>query len=154
MARFVCSDPDVGDLEFADVEALLDALEAALVQPETPLFDAARQSLQAVAAHPEVRAAWEARLRYRPPDAAGLCLPTLPSLTALARSAPRDMAAEADVAERPVVHTRSDRSRAPRFALAGVLWALALLAVVGWVIVTFAARLADVAARTASIRGR
>jgi hypothetical protein len=30
-ARFVCSDPDAGDFEFADVEAVLDALEAGLV---------------------------------------------------------------------------------------------------------------------------
>ena len=85
-SRFVCSDPDVGVLEFADVEAVLDALEAALVQPATPLFDAARQSWQPVGMHPEVRAAWEARLRYRPPSASGLGLPELPSMTALARS--------------------------------------------------------------------
>ena len=29
-ARFVCSDPDAGDFEFADVEAVLDALEVGL----------------------------------------------------------------------------------------------------------------------------
>jgi len=71
-ARFVCSDPDAGDFEFADVEAVLDALEAALLQPATPIFDAARQSWQPVGLHPEIRAAWEARLHYRPPSASGL----------------------------------------------------------------------------------
>ena len=30
--RFVCTDPDAGDFEFVDVDAVLDALEAALVQ--------------------------------------------------------------------------------------------------------------------------
>ena len=88
--RFVCSDPDAGDFEFADVEAVLDALEAALVQPATPLFDRVRQSWQPAGLHPEIRAAWEARLRYRPPAAAGCALPELPSMTALARSLPDD----------------------------------------------------------------
>jgi len=45
--RFVCSDPDAGDFEFADVEAVLDALEAALVQAATPIFDAAAAGTQA-----------------------------------------------------------------------------------------------------------
>ena len=99
-ARFVCTDPDAGDFEFADVDAVLDALEAALVQPATPLFDAARQSWQPVGMHPEIRAAWEARLRYRPPAASGLGLPALPSMTALARSLP-DEAAERDSAGTP-----------------------------------------------------
>ncbi len=86
--RFVCTDPDAGDFEFADIDAVLDAIEAALVQPATPLFDAVRQSWQPVGMHPEIRAAWEARLRYRPPAASGLGLPALPSMTALARSLP------------------------------------------------------------------
>ena len=73
--RFVCTDPDAGDFEFADVDAVLDALEAALVQPATPLFDAARQSWQPVGMHPEIRAAWEARLRYRPPPPPGWACP-------------------------------------------------------------------------------
>jgi hypothetical protein len=51
-ARFVCSDPDAGDFEFTDVDAVLDALEAALLQPATPIFDGARQSWQPVGLHP------------------------------------------------------------------------------------------------------
>ena len=38
-----------------------------VVEPDTPMFDAARQSWQPVARHPEVRAAWAERARYRPP---------------------------------------------------------------------------------------
>ena len=64
MSRFQFSDPV---FELPDVESVLDALEAAVVGPETPMFDAARQSWQPVARHPEVRAAWEVRERYRPP---------------------------------------------------------------------------------------
>ena len=41
------------------------------------MFDAARQSWQPVARHPEVRAAWAERERYRPPGSA-LELPPLP----------------------------------------------------------------------------
>ena len=76
--RFVCSDPDAGDFEFADVEAVLDGLEAALLQPATPIFDAARQSWQPVGLHPEIRARLggsaplpsAVRHRARPPHAA------------------------------------------------------------------------------------
>ena len=66
-----------GDFELPDVEAVLDALEAALVTPDTPMFDAARQSWQPVARHPEVRAAWAERAKFRPPGT-GLDLPPLP----------------------------------------------------------------------------
>jgi len=159
--RFVCSDPDAGDLEFADVEAVLDALEAALVEPGTPLFDAARQSWQPIGLHAEVRAAWEARLRYRPPSP-GLGLPPLPSVTALVRSLPDD---PLDVARRREAFARvrrplpqpprpAARDRTPRFAAIGVVWALLLLAVVGWVVITFAARLTDFAAGAVGIRPR
>jgi hypothetical protein len=159
--RFVCTDPDAGDFEFADVEAVLDAVEAALVQPATPLFDAARQSWQPVGMHPEIRAAWEARLRYRPPGASGLGLPALPSMTALARSLP-DEAAERDLrrdafarmrAAVPVevgTHEKHD-GREPRFAAVGVMWALVVLAVVGWALVTFATRLSEFAAAAAGV---
>jgi hypothetical protein len=162
--RFVCTDPDAGDFEFADVDAVLDALEAALVQATTPLFDAARQSWQPVGMHPEIRAAWEARLRYRPPAASGLGLPALPSMTALARSLP-DEAAERDQrrdafarmrAAPPVELGTRDKGdpREPRFAALGVMWALVLLAVVGWALVTFATRLSEFAAAAASITSR
>jgi hypothetical protein len=157
-ARFVCSDPDAGDFEFADVEEVLDALEAALVQPATPLFDAVRQSWQPAGLHPEIRAAWEARLRYRPQSAAGLVLPELPSMTALARSLPDD----ADERERrreafarvraPMpseVRSSPRGDGAPRFATLGVVWAVVLLALVGWAVIVFAARLTDIAATVA-----
>ena len=75
--RFRFTDPAAGDFELPDVESVLDALEAALVEPDTPMLDAVRQSWQPVARHPEIRAAWLARARYRPPGA-GLDLPPLP----------------------------------------------------------------------------
>ena len=55
MSRFHFSEPA---FDLPDVDSVLDALEATVVGPETPMFDAARQSWQPVAAHPEVRAAW------------------------------------------------------------------------------------------------
>jgi len=162
--RFVCTDPDAGDFEFADVDAVLDALEAALVQATTPLFDAARQSWQPVGMHPEIRAAWEARLRYRPPAASGLGLPALPSMTALARSLPdeaaeRDQRRDAFARIRTALpaevgsHEKGD-PREPRFAAVGLMWALVVLAVVGWALVTFATRLSELAAAAASITSR
>jgi hypothetical protein len=161
-ARFVCSDPDAGDFEFADVEAVLDGLEAGLLQPATPIFDAARQSWQPVGLHPEIRAAWEARLRYRPPSPTGLGLPELPSITAVARSLP-----ETDADERASRREAYARVRAklpvevrtlaeehpPRFAAVGLVWAVLLLAVVGWIVLTFAARLSDLAATAVGLRG-
>ena len=159
--RFVCGDPDAGDLEFADVESVLDALEAALVTPATPLFDAARQSVQPIGMHPEIRAAWELRLRYRPPAGTGLGLPDLPSLTALARSLPADEAHDEQARRREAyARVRASASVGPRtaegdpsrVAALGVVWALVLLVLVGWVVIAFAARLADLAARVAGIR--
>lgn len=161
--RFVCTDPDAGDLEFADAEAVLDALEAALVQPATPLFDAARQSWQPLGLHAEIRAAWEHRLRYRP-QTPGLGLPALPSVTALVRSLPDDV----DELERrreafarvraprvpPRPPPRPPRDRSRRFAAAGIAWALLVVAVVGWAVVTFAARLSDFAASVVGFRSR
>ncbi len=159
-ARFVCSDPDVGDLEFTDVDAVLDALEAALVQPGTLLFDSARQSWQPAGLHPEVRAAWEARLRYRP-AAGGLALPTLPSITALVRSLPEATAVAVPRRETPRrrVFARlrpadSTSHEAPRFATLGVVGALVLLAMGGWVVVVFAGRLVELAAGAVGITGR
>jgi hypothetical protein len=161
-SRFVCSDPDVGDLEFADVEAVLDALEAALVEPTTPLFDAVRQTRQAVGLHPEVRAAWEARLRFRPPSGV-LTLPELPTITALVRSLPsRSGVAEvADPAITPIaIAVRRHRGRgkgAPgsrRALLATLLAAAVLLLAVGWVVITVAGRVTNLAAGAAGFRPR
>ena len=157
-SRFVCTDPDAGDFEFADVEGVLDALEAALISPTTPLFDAVRQSWQAVGMHPEVRAAWEARLRFRPPGD-GLRLPELPSITALARSLPRGDGAEDERAEHERRREAFARVKAPaagerRFAATGLVWAALLLAVVGWALVTFAARLSEFAATAIDVSPR
>ena len=73
--RFRFANPPAADLELPDVEAVLDALEAAVVTFETPVFDAARQSWQPVGRHPEVRAAWAERARFLPPGAARPALP-------------------------------------------------------------------------------
>jgi hypothetical protein len=159
--RFVCSDPDAGDLEFADVEAVLDALEAALIGPSTPVFDAARQTWQPAGVHPEIRAAWEKRLRYQPPSAE-LGLPALPSITAVVRSLPDDGAGERERRQRayarvrasplPPSRTTASHDRDRRFAALAVAWALVLLAIVGWAVLTFAARLSDFAAGVVGIR--
>jgi hypothetical protein len=74
-ARFRFANPPAGDFELPDVAAVLDALEAAVVTPETPMFDAVRQSWQPAGRHPEVRAAWAERARFLPPGAARPELP-------------------------------------------------------------------------------
>jgi hypothetical protein len=151
-ARFTCSDPEAGDFEFSDVEAVLDALEAGLVSAGTPLFDAVRQSLQPVGVHPEIRAAWAARSRYQPPSA-GLALPELPSITAIVRSVPdaddeRERRRAAFAAVRlGAPRTDPGAGRGPQpIAVAALLWAVLLLGLVGAAMVIFAARLADLAA--------
>ena len=150
-ARFTCSDPDAGDFAFTDVEAVLDALEAGLVSACTPLFDAARQSLQPLGVHPEIRAAWAARSRYKPP-AAGLSLPELPSITAIVRAVPeaddeRERRRAAFAAVRVGARGNTGAGSRPRpIAIAALLWAALLLGLVGAAVVIFAARLADLAA--------
>jgi hypothetical protein len=161
--RFVCTDPDAGDLEFADVDEVLDALEAALVQPGTALFDVARQSRQPLGLHPEIRAAWEDRLRYQPATP-GLGLPPLPSMTALVRSLPGD---DDELERRRQAFARiragtlpslpagpPPRDRSRRYAAIGLAWALVLLGVDGWAIDTFASRQSSFAAGVMSFRPR
>ena len=153
-ARFVCSDPDVGDLEFADVEAVLDAVEAALVHPATPLFDAVRQSRQPLGVHPEIRAAWERRLHYCPPGGARLGLPDLPSITAIVRAAPEaDDEAErrrtAFAAVRAGVTREAPRGPRRRVTLAVAFGVALLLGLVAWSVLAFAARLTEMAAMAA-----
>jgi hypothetical protein len=147
-----------GDFEFEDVESLLDGLEAALVSPDTPLFDAVRQSWQPVGAHAEVRAAWAARLRYRPPNELGLALPELP---------PENSFVEEELSQRRQAFAmmRAGRStavqageaaaprRRPRLAIAGAVWAGVLLVLVAWGIIAFAERLANLAAGAAGVEG-
>jgi hypothetical protein len=159
--RFICSDPDVGELGFGDVDAVLDALEAALIDPTTPLFDAVRQSRQAVGLHPEVRAAWEARLRFRPP-AGPLTLPEPPSITALVRSLP-PAPWRAEVSDAPVGPTLGSRDRGGegrrpgggrRAILATLLAAALLLLAVGWVVLAVAGRVTSLAAGAIGLRAR
>lgn len=159
-ARFVCSDPDAGDFEFADVAEVLDALEAAIVAPATPLFDAARQSWQPLGMHSEIRAAWADRLRYRPPGAGGLRLPELPSLTALARRLPMEED-ERELRREAFSRVRSGaslvevgthpRDEGPRFAALGIVWAVLVLAAVAWLVLTLASGLSELAAHAAGV---
>jgi hypothetical protein len=150
-ARFTCSDPEAGDFEFSDVEAVLDALEAGLVNAASPLFDAVRQSMQPLGTHPEIRAAWAARSRYQPTG--GLSLPELPSITAIVRAVPeaddqreRRRAAFAAVRAGPARPQPGPGSRPRPIAVAALLWGLLLLGLVGAAVVIFAARLAELAA--------
>ncbi len=141
--RFLCSDPLAGDMTFADVESILDALEAALVTADTPLFDSVRQSWQPVGLHPEVRAAWELRERYRPQGGSRLVLPALPARLAIdGDEMALRRAAYSRVRGREVTNGEDDKPARKRSLIAaGGLLAVALLAFVGWVIVTFAVRL-------------
>jgi hypothetical protein len=152
MSRFHFSDPA---FDLPDVESVLDALEAAVVGPETPMFDAVRQSWQPVARHPEVRAVWADRARYRPPGSA-LDLPPLPdesvSLGTEDDEGARRRAAYAlvmrgnriPVGEPPPPEPKPRRSIAA--ALAVVLMALVLI---GVAVVELATGLVRVAARAA-----
>lgn len=157
-ARFRCSDPLAGDLEFEDVESLLDGLEAALVSPETPLFDSVRQSWQPVAAHGEVRAAWADRLRYRRPDPSLLALPELPpekSFLEEELSERRRAFALVRAGRAPSPSTgEGSEERRPRLVIAGAMWVLVVLLLIAWAIIAFAGRLANLAASAAGIPSR
>jgi hypothetical protein len=152
MSRFHFSDPV---FELPDVESVLDALEAAVVGPETPMFDAARQSWQPVARHPEVRAAWTARARYRPPGSA-LDLPPLPEETA-PLDAEVDEAASRRAAYAMVVRGNRIPVEEPppaepkprRSIAAGLALVLVVLVLIGVAVVEIATSLVRVAARAA-----
>jgi hypothetical protein len=145
--RFLCSEPEVGDLSFADVESILDALEAALVSSETPLFDSVRQSWQPVGLHPEVRSAWEARERYRPPNGSRLTLPALPATSAVeVNEITLRRAAYARVRAVPQFENADDAPVPKRpFVAFAVACLLVLLGIVGWAVLTFAVRLSALA---------
>ena len=152
MSRFHFSDPA---FELPDVESVLDALEAAVVGPETPMFDAARQSWQPVARHPEVRAAWVQRARYRPPGAA-LDLPPLPDeaapLDAEIGEAARRRAAYAMVVRGnriPVEEPPPPEPKPRRSIAAGLALVLVVLLLIGVAVVELATGLVRVAARAA-----
>jgi hypothetical protein len=145
--RFLCSDPLAGDFAFADVESILDALEAGLVSSDTPLFDASRQSWQPVGLHAEVRSAWEERERFRPPSASRLTLPPLPE--------PDQVEADDLTLRRAAFarvrtasgKTRAEEAPAPKRSLIALALALGLVALglVGWAVVMLAMRLSAMA---------
>jgi len=145
--RFLCSDPLAGDFAFADVESILDALEAALVSSDTPLFDASRQSWHSVGLHPEVRSAWEQRERFRPPGSSRLTLPPLPAPSAIeVDDLTLRRAAYARV--RTASRDQSDDEPAePKRSIIALAWALGLmtLAVLGWAVVSLAIRVSVLA---------
>jgi hypothetical protein len=154
MSRFQFSDPA---FELPDVESVLDALEAAVVGPETPMLDTARQSWQPVGRHPEVRAAWAERARYRPPGS-GLALPPLPDeaapLDPEADEAARRRAAYAMVVRGnrlPLQEPPPSEPRPRRSIAAGLALVLVVLLLVGVAVVELATGLVRVAARAARI---
>ena len=154
MSRFHFSDPA---FDLADVESVLDALEAAVVGPETPMFDAARQSWQPVARHPEVRAAWVERARYRPPGS-GLDLPPLPEeaapIEAELDEAARRRAAYAMVVRGnriPVEEPLPPEPKARRSVAAALALVVVLLLLIGVAVVELGMGLVRVAARAARL---
>jgi hypothetical protein len=149
--RFRFSDAAAGDFELPDVEAVLDALEAALVGSDTPMFDAARQSWQPVARHPEVRAAWVERARFRPPGT-GLDLPPLPDEEARGESdeSTKRRAAYALVLRGnriPVEEPMPPEPKPRRSIAAGLVLVVVVLLLVGLSVVELAGGLVRVAAR-------
>ena len=158
-ARFRCSDPLAGDFEFADVEEVLDALEAALVSPDTPMLDTVRQSWQPVAGHPEIRTAWTERSRYRPPGGSGLVLPELPALAAVVGGAEGDAAQRRDAYARArglpvreeIPPDQMPRPRRPKAALLVLVAVAAALGLIGWGVVMLAGRLTAMAAGAAGL---
>lgn len=153
-ARYRCSDPLAGDFEFEDAESVLDALEAALVAPDTPMLDTVRQTWQPVAQHPEIVAAWASRTRNGRAETPGLALPELPSHPIAADP-------DAEVNQRrlafarlraglPSPHAGAKPSPPHRLAVVGVIWAVLTLALIGWGVLAFASRLARYAATHAA----
>ncbi len=145
--RFLCSDPLAGDFSFADVESILDALEAGLVSSDTPLFDGSRQSWQSVGLHPEVRSAWEQRERFRPPGSSRLALPPLPAPSAIEVD---DLTLRRAAYARVRTASRDqgrDEAPGPKRRIIALALALGLmtLAVLGWAIVSLAIRVSVLA---------
>ena len=148
--RFRFTDAAAGDFELPDVESVLDALEAALVEPDTPMFDAVRQSWQPVARHPEVREAWVERAKFRPPGS-GLDLPPLPEEARdESDETARRRAAYALVVRGnriPVEEPLPPEPKPRRSIAAGIALVVVLLLLVGLSVVQLAGGLVRVAAR-------
>jgi hypothetical protein len=153
--RFRFSDAAAGDFELPDVQSVLDALEAALVQPDTPMFDAVRQSWQPVARHQEVRAAWVERAKFQPPGT-GLDLPPLPEDEPRGESdeAATRRAAYALVLRGnrvPVEERAPEEPKSRRSLVAGLVLVLVMLLLVGLSVVELAGSLVRIAARAARL---
>jgi hypothetical protein len=150
--RFLFSDPA---FELPDVESVLDALEAAVVGPDTPMFDAARQSWQPVARHPEVRKAWAERVRFRPPGT-GLDLPPLPdeNVAGAEDEAAGRRAAYAMVLRGnriPIEEPLPPESKPRRSIAVGLVLVAVLILLVGLSVVQLAGGLVRVAASAARL---
>jgi hypothetical protein len=148
--RFRFTDAAAGDFELPDVEAVLDALEAALVGPDTPMFDAARQSWQPVARHAEVRAAWVERAKFRPPGT-GLDLPPLPEEARTEGAETAKLRAAYALVMRgnrlPVEEPLPPEPKPRRTIAVGLVLVLVLLLLVGLSVVQLAGGLIRVASR-------
>ena len=154
MSRFHFSEPA---FELPDVESVLDALEAAVIGAETPMFDAVRQSWQPVARHPDVRAAWSDRARYRPPGS-GLDLPPLPEEDAAIDPAEDEAARRREAyavvirGNRLPVEEPLPPEPGPRRSIAaGLVLVLVALVLIGVAVLELASGLARVAARAARL---
>ena len=153
-ARYRCTDPLAGDFEFDDAESVLDAIEAALVGPDTPMLDTVRQTWQPVAQHPEIVAAWATRTRYGRSQTPGLELPELPQQVPEADGSD-------DLSQRRLAYARLRAGLPPeqpevkgapprRLAIVGVIWAVVTLLLIGWGVLAFASRLTSYTASHAA----
>jgi hypothetical protein len=158
-ARFrTAREPGTG-LVLPTVDALLDALEAGRLGPDDVVFDVQLQTWMPAKLHPELRAAWAERQRFRPlddrtpldrlPDAA-LTYPALddagitPAHGTTADDLAERRAAFRAIRERPPASAPTPRAPAPDMRFESVLGHTALVAVllllglVGWAIVGLA----------------
>jgi hypothetical protein len=159
LARFrTAREPGKG-LVLPTVDALLDALEAGRLGPDDVVFDVQLQTWMPAKLHPELRAAWAERQRFRPlddrtpldrlPDAA-LAYPALDDAgTTPAHGTAADDLAERRAAfrairERTPAPAPTPRAPAPAARVESLLGhtalvaVLLLLGVVGWAIVGLA----------------
>ena len=151
-------EPGTG-LVLPTVDALLDALEAGRLGPDDVVFDVQLQTWMPAKLHPELRAAWAERQRFRPlddrtsldrlPDAA-LAYPALDD----AGTTPAHGTAADDLADRraafrairartpapsPMAHAPISEARLESlFGHTALVAVLLLLGVAGWAIVGFA----------------
>lgn len=158
-ARFrTAREPGTG-LVLPTVDALLDALEAGRLGPDDVVFDVQLQTWMPAKLHPELRAAWAERQRFRPlddrtsldqlPDAA-LTYPALddsgitPAHGTRADDLAERRAAFRSIRERAPASAPTPRAPAPDMRFESVLGHTALVAVllllglVGWAIVGLA----------------